>query len=322
MRRREFIAGSALLLFTGAAWAQEPARGVFRILWVSTESQPDPFLDGFREGLMQRGYREGGDIVIEQRYAPGNPEGLKALVGELLAMNLDLIVSSGPAMRAMREAKNVPVLFAISGDPVELGIARSIASPGLNFTGATFLSLELAGKRVELLKAAVPGMRRLAVLSNVDHPGEPSEWRATHEAAEAIGVDAIYVPFRGPREFDKALEALRDQAADAMLTFPEGVTMVNRRRLAQFASTNRLPSMFGWREYADAGGLMSYGADQRATHFRLAAYADRILKGEKPADLPIERASKFELIVNLRTARTLGLTVPDSLLARADEVIE
>jgi putative ABC transport system substrate-binding protein len=322
MRRREFIAGSALSLLGGAAWAQQPSKRIYRILWVSTESQPDPFLDGFREGLKERGYTEGQNVVIELRYAPGNPEGLKSLVGELTRMDLDLVVSSGPAIRAMREAKNAPVLFAISGDPVEIGIAKSLAKPGLNFTGATFLSLELAGKRVELLKAAVPHMLRLAVLSNVDHPGEASEWRATREAAEVIGVNAIYVPFRGPGELDKALEALRDKGADAMLAFPEGVTMVHRRKIAAFASANSLPSMFGWREYVDAGGLMSYGANQRATHFRLAAYADRILGGEKPGDLPIERASKFELIVNLGTARALGIAVPDSLLARADEVIE
>jgi putative tryptophan/tyrosine transport system substrate-binding protein len=292
MRRREFIGmiGGAVA-WPLAARAQQSAK-IHRIFWASTESQPDPFVDGFRDGLKQRGYIEGKNVVLSLRYAPGNPDALRPMMSELARDKVDLAVSSGPAIRAMKAATNVPVLFAISGDPVELGLVKSLARPGGNFTGSTFLSLDLAGKRVELLKEVFPRLRKLAVLSNTDHPGERSEWRATQQAAQALGIDPVYVPFIGARELDNALAAVESARADAMLVFPEGVTMVNRVKLAQFSVAQRLPSMFGWSEYCEAGGLLSYGAGQRATYFRLAAYADRILRGENPADLPVEAANK------------------------------
>jgi putative ABC transport system substrate-binding protein len=271
VKRREFIT----LLGGTAAWplaarAQQSAK-IHRIFWASTESQPDPFVDGFRDGLKQRGYIEGKNVVLSLRYAPGNPDALRPMMSELARDKVDLAVSSGPAIRAMKAATNVPVLFAISGDPVELGLVKSLARPGGNFTGSTFLSLDLAGKRVELLKEIFPRLRKLAVLSNTDHPGERSEWRATQQAAQALGIDPVYVPFIGARELDNALAAVASARADAMLVFPEGVTMVNRVKLAQFSVAQQLPSMFGWSEYCEAGGLLSYGAGQRATYFRLAA---------------------------------------------------
>ena len=204
-----------------------------------------------------------------------------------------------------------------------MGIVNSLAQPGTNFTGITFLSLELAGKRVELLKDVFPRLRRLAVLSNTDHPGEQSEWRATQQAARALDVETIYVPFFGPREFDGALAAIANARADAMLACPEPVTMVNRTRLAQFAASQRLPSMFGWSEYCEAGGLLSYGANQRSTYFLLAKYADRILRGENPAELPVVQPEKFELAVNLKTARLFGEELDlSSVLFRASKVLE
>jgi putative ABC transport system substrate-binding protein len=214
------------------------------------------------------------------------------------------------------------VLFAISGDPVELGLAASLSRPAGNFTGLTFLSLEIAAKRVELLKQAVPQIRRFAVLSNTDHPGESSERRATEEAARALGLTVNYVPFTGGTQLDAGLSAVRDAKADAMVVFPEGATMVARAKIAQFAIAERLPSMFGWSEYADAGGFMSYGANQRKAYLRLAAYADRLLRGAKTAELPIEQPTEFELVVNMRTAATLGITLPSSLLLLADRRIE
>ena len=321
MRRREFIT----LLGGAVAWplaarAQQSAK-IHRIFWASTESQPDPFVDGFRDGLKERGYIEGKNVVLSLRYAPGNPDALRPMMSELTRDKVDLAVSSGPAIRAMKAATNIPVLFAISGDPVELGLVKSLARPGGNFTGSTFLSLDLAGKRVELLKEIIPRLRKLAVLSNTDHPGERSEWRATQQAAQALGIDPVYVPFVGARELDNALAVVANARADAMLVFPEGVTMVNRVKLAQFSVAQQLPSMFGWSEYCEAGGLLSYGAGQRATYFRLAAYADRILRGENPADLPVEQPTKFELSVNLKTAKALGIEVPATTLLRA-EVIE
>jgi putative ABC transport system substrate-binding protein len=323
MTRRDIITSIA---GTAAAWpsiamAQKPTRP-HRIFWVSTESQPDPFVDGFREGLRGRGYVEGKDVVFELRYAPGNPDGLRAVIAELTRGNVDLAVSSGPAIRAMRAATDVPVLFAISGDPVELGLVKSLAQPGGNFTGSTFLSLDLAGKRVQLLKEIFPQLRTLAVLSNADHPGERFEWNATQRAARAIGIDLTYVPFVGGRELDGALARVANAGADAMLVFPDGVTMVHRVKIAQFAVVQKLPSMFGWSEYCEAGGLLSYGANQREAYVRLATYADRILRGELPASLPVEQPTKFELTVNLNTAKALRIDVASSILLRADKVIE
>src|SRR5262244_1179751 len=205
MRRRDFIA----LAFGAVTWprvvhAQEPTK-VYRIFWVSTELQPDPFLDGFREGLRERGYVEGKNVSFELHYAAGDPSALRQVISELKGGNIDLAVSSGPATRAMTAVTDVPVLFALSGDPVALGIVKSLGQPGSNFTGSTFLSLELAGKRVELLKEIFPKLRALAVLSNTDHPGEQSEWRATQQTAQALGMDPAYVPFFGAHELDRAL---------------------------------------------------------------------------------------------------------------------
>jgi putative ABC transport system substrate-binding protein len=323
MRRRDFI---ALIGGTMArplvARAQEAAK-LHRILWISTQSQPDPFFDGFREGLRAQGYVEGKNVVFELHYAPGDPLALRKIVSELKRGDVDLAVSSGPATRAMTAITDVPVLFALSGDPIALGVVKSLAQPGTNFTGATFLSLELAGKRVELLKDVYPELRRLAVLSNTDHPGEQSEWQATQQASRELGIEPVYVPFLGANELDDALTTAAGSHADGIIVFPEPVTLVNRTRIAEFAVAHRMPSMFGWSEYCEAGGLLSYGANQRATYFWLASYADRILRGESPAALPVVQPEKFELAVNLKTAKLLGMDLKiSSILFRATKVIQ
>jgi putative ABC transport system substrate-binding protein len=322
MRRRHFIAGLGAAV---AAWPlvlRAQTRKLNTILWVSTEAQPDPFIEGFREGMRARGYVEGRNLAFVLRYAPGDPAAVRAMLPEILTTPADLIVSSGPAILAMKDATGKPVLFAISGDPVALGIAQSMSKPGLNFTGTTFLSLEVAQKRVQLLREMLPALRILAVLSQSNHPGEAAEHAATKAAAGALGLELAYVPFPSFRALDDALARVAAAGAGAILVFPDGVTMVNRARIAAFAQAHRLPTMFGWREYCDAGGLASYGASQKATYTRLSAYADRILRGEKPADLPIEQPATFELVINMRTARTIGVEIPPALLARADEVIE
>jgi putative tryptophan/tyrosine transport system substrate-binding protein len=323
MRRRDVLTliGSTAFTWPLAARAQQTPR-IRRIFWVSTESQPDPFVDGFREGLRERGYVEGKDVLLELRYSPGNPDALRPVLAELTRGKVDLVVSSGPATRAMRAATEVPVLFAISGDPVQLGLVESLARPGRNFTGSTFLSLDLAAKRVDLLKDVFPKLRKLAVLSNTDHPGEPAEWHATQQAAQKLSINLVYVPFVGAAELDKALATVGSARANAMLVFPEGATMAHRVKVAQFAIDQKLPSMFGWSEYCDAGGLLSYGANQRSTYLRLATYADRIFRGESPADLPVEQPTKFELVVNFRTAKALDIEVPTSILLGASRTIE
>jgi putative ABC transport system substrate-binding protein len=328
MERRTFLAliPASLLAAPLAAEAQQAGRPP-RIGWLSAGSQPDPFLEGFREGLRRLGYVEGQTIALEIRHAQGSLEALGAGAAELAQSNVVLIVASLTALRAARALKDIPILFTISGDPVEAGLVRSLSRPGGNLTGITFLSLEVAGKRVEFLKQALPRLRTLAALSNTDHPGEKSELRATETAAQALGINLIYVafsqsPFGASPELGKALETIRRAQPDAMVVFPEGATMANRLDLANFGIAQRLPSIFGWSEYADAGGLMSYGASQRDTHARLAIYVDKILKGAKPGDLPVEQPTKFELVINLKTAKALGLTIPPSLLLRADQVIE
>jgi putative tryptophan/tyrosine transport system substrate-binding protein len=321
MRRRAFLN----VLGSAVAWPlagrAQPGKAHL-ILWVSTEAQPDPFIAGFREGMRERGYVEGQNLAFILRYAPGDPAAVRAMLPELLAVPADLIVSSGPAIQAMKAATGRPVLFAVSGDPVALGIVQSLARPGRNFTGSTFLSLEVAQKRVQLLRELLPDLQTLAVLSYANHPGESSEHEATKAAAGALSIDLAYAPFGSGPELERALERVRASGAGAMLVFPDAVTMVHRARIAEFAMTHRLPSMFGWREYCDAGGLVSYGANQRATYVRLAAYADRLLRGENPAELPVEQPTEFELIINMRTARALGLEIPATLLLRANELIE
>jgi putative ABC transport system substrate-binding protein len=250
-------------------------------LWVSTEAQPDPFIDGFRDGMRARGYIEGQDLAFTLRYVPGDPGALRAMLPELLALPADLIVSSGPATIATRAVTAKPVLFAISSDPVVLGIAESLARPGRNFTGITFMSLDVAQKRVEILKELMPHLRTLAVLSNTTHPGEQLEYDATKKAAEVFSLRLVYAPFASGADIDAALEHVRGSRPDAMLAFPGGATRVHKVKIAEFAKANGLPSMFGSREHCEVGGLASYGANQRATYVRLAAYADRLLRGEK-----------------------------------------
>ena len=322
--RRTVLIGLLATLLPSPAPAQKLPP---RIGWLSAGSEPDPFLEAFREGLRKLRYVEGQTVILDIRYAHGSLEALRAAVAELAQSKVAMIVASLTAVRAARMVKDIPILFVISGDPVEAGLVQSLSRPGGNLTGSTFLSLEVAGKRVELLKEALPHLRSLAALSNTDHPGEKSELHATETAAQKLGINLIYVafsqsPFGASSELDKALETVRRAQPDAMVVFPEGATMANRVSLANFAIAQQLPSMFGWAEYAVAGGLMSYGASQRDAHARLASYADKILKGAKPADLPVEQPTKFELVINLKTAKALGLTIPPSLLLRADQVIE
>jgi putative ABC transport system substrate-binding protein len=262
---------------------------------------------------------DGQNIVIETRH--GTVEALRAAVADLKP-RVAFIVAAGPAIRAFRGVGDVGVLFAISGDPVEAGLAASVAHPGRNFTGITFLSLEVAAKRVQLLKEAVPRLRQLAVLSNVDHPGEASERRVTETAAQALGVTVTYVAFRTAAELDQGLSGVRAARPDAVLVFPEGATIAARARLAEFCVAQRLPSMFGWSEYVDAGGLMSYGANVREAYVHLARYADRLLRGARPAELPIVQPAAFELVVNVGTAKRLELTLPPAVTMRATRLIE
>ena len=304
--------------------AQKPAK-VSRIGYLSAgPSGPSPNIEVFREGLRALGYAEGQTIAIEYRYAAGRDDRLPGLAAELVRLKVDLIVTdSSPAARAAKnKTKIIPIVMAASGDPVGTGLVASLARPGGNITGLTHLSPELSGKRLELLKEAFPKASRVAVLWNAANPDKVSDFRETEAAARALGVQLQSLEVRVPNDFDKAFAAATSKRAHALLTLTDPLTGSHGRRILDFALKNRLPAMYGERGFVDAGGLMSYGHIPADLHRRSAMYVDKILKGTKPADLPIEQPIRFELVINLKTAKQIGLTIPPNLLARADKVIK
>jgi putative ABC transport system substrate-binding protein len=309
-----------VVFWIGSAAAQSSK--VYRIAYIAAAPGPSPFLDAFRQGLADLGYVEGRNIAVEYRSSEDRDR-LPALVSEVIQMKVDAIVTQGPAARSIGSATgNIPVVFGFSGDPVEAGLVASLARPGRNMTGMTLLALELAGKRLELLKETSPKISRVAILANRSHPGEQNEFKETQAAAQALKTSLQYLSLTTGADFDKAFEAIRKDRPGGMLTFPDGFTLSHIDQLANFAVKARLPSMFGWKEYVEGGGLMSYGPNLNDCYRRLAQYVDKILKGAKPADLPVEQPTKFELVINLKTAKQIGLTIPPNVLARADKVIK
>src|SRR5262249_7045889 len=219
-------------------------------------------------------------------------------------------------------SRSVPVVIGFSGDPVDAGLVKSFARPGGNITGVSFLALDLAAKRVDVLKQAAPKITRLAVLSSPDHSGQASELRVTRDTAQHLGLAAEHYPVRNTGDFDPVFAAVSRDGCDALLALPDPVTMFHRQLIVYFALQRKLPTIFGWKTFTEAGGLLSYGPNQRDAYARMAYFVDKILKGAKPADLPIEQPTHLELIVTLKTAKALGLDIPLTLLATADEVIE
>jgi putative tryptophan/tyrosine transport system substrate-binding protein len=323
VRRREFIT----LLGGAVAWPLA-ARGqqadrTRRIGYLSAASAPDANIDSFRHGMRNIGYVEGRDFVIEVRYAERNYGRFPQLIEELLRAKVELNVTGGPSTRAARLAsRSVPVVFAFSGDPVDEGVVASFARPAGNATGLTFLALDLAAKRVDILKEAAPTIKHVAVLSNPEHAGEPSELRVTREAAQNLGLEVAYFQVRTDDDFEPTFGAILRRDCDALLAFPDALTIFHRQAIALFAKDANLPSIFGWKPFVQAGGLLSYGPNLQEGFARLAYYVDKILKGAKPSDLPVEQPTKLELIINLQTAKGIGIKLPQSLLFRADEVIE
>ena len=277
----------------------------------------------FRQSLRELGYAEGHNIAIEYRTAEGRPR-LLELANELVREKVEVIVAAGgPAARSAKDAtKTIPIVFTVSGEPVEAGFVDSLARPGGNMTGMSWLSFELVGKRLELLKEAVPRVSRVAILSNPQHPGEQRELRETQSAARAMGMTLDYHQTRTSAEFDVAYDAISKQNVNGLLVFPEAVTLANRQGIIGFGAKHRLPSMLGWKEFVEAGGLMSYGPNRDESFRRIAVYVDKILKGTKPADLPAELPLRFELVINLKTAKDIGVTITPNVLARADKVIK
>ena len=284
--------------------------------------------EAFRQGLRELGYVEGRNLLIEYRDAQGKPERLPALAAELTALKVDVIVAGGGtagALAAKQATTTLPVIFTGVGDPVKDGLVASLARPGGNVTGLSMAATDLVGKWMELLKQAVPGVSRVAFLMKPDAMPDTTRKdyvKAADAAARTLGVQLQVVEARGPQEFDQAFSSMTKARAGALAVLATPVYGIERRRLAAMALKHRLPTIFSLRTFVEAGGLMSYGANLPDLTRRAAGYVDKILKGAKPGDLPVEEPTKFDLVLNLRTSKALGLTMPQSLLGRADQVIE
>jgi putative ABC transport system substrate-binding protein len=323
-------AGLPLLVILGllaaplvAEVSAQPLRRIARVGILNAGTAQDVRVDELRDGLRELGYVEGQNLVTTYRWADGHQDRLPGLAAELLGSNVEVIVAMGPAVwAAKQQTSTVPIVVAFSGDPVATGMVSNLARPGANITGVSFMSNDLAAKRLELLKQASSRIARVAVLYNPDEPPSAPELRETEAAARTIGVTLQPLEGRQPGDLDGLFAAAARQRADALLVFAHGFAALNRGRIIELAARHRLPTMYGYREYVDAGGLMAYGANIQGMVRRAASYVDRILKGAKPGDLPIEQPTKFELVINLKTAKALGLTIPQPLLLRADEVVQ
>ncbi len=333
MDRRTFIGALAggLLAAPLAADAQQAVRRVPRVgflIWQGNPSTPIvlSLTEAFRRGLREHGgYVEGQDIAIEYRY--GDLDGLRSAANDLVRLNVDVIVAEGTsaALAAKRATNTIPIVGGAMADPVADGLVASLARPGGNVTGNTFLAPELGPKRLQLLREVVPGLTRVAALQ---HPGVYGErtmrdmLKEMEARAKASGVELQVLDARGPDDFANAFAVIAKAHTEAIIIFPSPMFYVNHRRLVDLAAKHRLPAMYVFREAVEAGGLMCYGANVSDLFRRAATHVDKILKGAKPADLPVEQPTKFELVINLKTAKALGLTIPPSLLQRADQVIE
>jgi putative tryptophan/tyrosine transport system substrate-binding protein len=327
MRRREFITlmGVAAAAWPIAARAQQAGK-VYRIGILETipASQNTANLDALRKGLRALGYIEGQNLSIDYSSADGTAERFPELAGELLRLNVDLIITRGtPAAQAAKNVTTtIPVVMAAIGEPLGTGIVAGLARPSGNVTGLSSFTTELAGKRVELVKEMLPSVSRVGLLQNMGNPVVPPQWDETSATARTLGLTAELLDVRNEQDIRAAFEAAIRSRIGALLVGIDGFIQSNSRIIVGLAARHRVPAVYPSKEFADAGGLMTYGISYPDLYFRAARFVDRIFKGAKPGDLPIQTPTKFELVINLRTARSLGLTVPPTLLARADEVIE
>jgi putative ABC transport system substrate-binding protein len=328
MRRREFITllGGAAAAWPLAARAQQPGK-IYRV-GLLLNGPAIGLLDERRKTLLAvlatRGFVEGQNLVLLQRAADGHSERLNGLAAELKAANVDVIVTFGyPAAAAAKmAAKDVPIVVTGAGDPVATGLVEGLARPGGNLTGVSEVSTELSAKRLEILKDALPDLRRVAMLWNAADLGMTLRYRSAEDAARVLGIKVQTLGVREPDDFDHAFAEMTRERPDAILMVSDALTMLNRKRVVEFAKTNRLPTIFEVSALVRDGGLMSYGPKQSEIGERAADLVARILRGARPADLPLELPTRFEFIINLKTAQALGITLPPTLLARADEVIE
>ena len=306
-----------------AAEAQQPAK-VPRIGLLTPGSPGDPFIEAFRQGLRALGYVEGQNIALEYRWAESKYDRLPGLASDLVRLNVDLIFArSTPGARAAKNATTaIPIVFAAVTDPVNLGIVDSLARPWGNITGLTHIGVDLVGKDFELLREAVPGMGRVAVLANPANPAHVLKLGAAQDAARFLGAKLKVLEVRSSNDFAAAFSAIRREQPDALVTFVNPLTLAHRKLIVDFAAKSRLPAVYEVKEFVEAGGLMSYGTSFPDMYRRAATYVDKILKGAKPADLPVEQPTRFELVLNMKTAKALGITFPPTIMVRADQVIQ
>jgi putative tryptophan/tyrosine transport system substrate-binding protein len=301
-----------------------PRVGVLLYMASPMAGQSNPFLDAFRGGLRDLGYVEGRNVVLEYRWAGGSDQRAAELAAELVRLNVAVIMSAGtPATAAARAATStIPIVMTAVGDPVGSGIVASLARPGANVTGLSLLDVDLDGKRIELLKEAVPGLTRIAMLWSPNDPGMALAFSRVEVASRTLRLALQSLAVRDPGEFPGALQAAGTGRAEALIVTAQPFTIRHQRQILDVATKLRLPAMYTDRRFVEAGGLMAYGPSLVDVYRRAATYVDRILKGARPADLPVEQPTKFELVLNLRAAKALGLAIPAPLMARADQVIE
>jgi len=328
MRRRDFISflgGAAATTWPRVPRAQQAGK-VYRvgILQPLPRAQDGNNFDALLQGLRELGYFEGQNLVIEFRSSDGHDDRFPDLATELIRLNVDLIVTRGtPAALAAKNAtKAIPIVMAAIGDPVENGVVASLARPGANVTGLSSSVTDLQAKRLELLKELVPGIARIALLTNIGNPNEQLNWKETERAAQFLGVAARLLDVRKIEDIGRAFDSASEQRTDALVVAVDGFLTRNRQLITDLAVKHRLPAIYPSREFIDPGGLASYGPSYVDLYRRAAPYVDKILKGANPSDLPVMQPTKFEFVINLRAAKAIGLTVPPILITRADEVIE
>jgi putative ABC transport system substrate-binding protein len=324
LARASFMVVALALLAVPFIAEAQPAEKVYRIGYVRAETPPPVDIEAFRQGLREHGYVEGKNVVIEYRWADGNEERLRSLVTDLIRLKVDLIVASAPAAtRVAKEATTtIPIVMVLVADPVAFGFVASLARPGGNVTGFAFLLPEVSGKRLDLLKEAIPELSRVAVLWNAANPYKPFDLKEVQSVADALGVAVHPFPVREPNDFDEAFKAAVKSRVGGLITLEDPFTIAHRSKIVTLALKYRLPAIYAVKPFVEAGGLMSYGPDRGDQNRRAAAFVDKILKGARPADLPVERPTKFELVINVKTAKATGITIPPSLLFRADQVLE
>jgi len=325
MKEIYFFVALAVALFTVCFSAQAQKSGkIHRIGYLAARSSPEPRDEGFRQGLRDLGYIEGKNIAIEYRYARGKIEELAGFVTEMVRLKVDVIVATGTpaAQRAKQATSVIPIVIAIGDDPVEMGLIASLAHPGGNVTGVTTLATELRGKMLELLKEVVPRLRRIAVLWSPVDPRFILNFKESEAAARSLGLQLQSLEVRGPDELESAFRAATKERAEALIMLRAPVINAHLKRIADMAIKSRIPAIHDDSVFVESGGLISYGTDFPHLYRRAAHYVDRILKGTKPADLPVEQPTRFELTVNLKTAKQIGLTIPQRVLTRADKVIK